>query len=80
MESDKGGPSRAVADIGSHWCDLSQHISGHKIVEVYAQLETIIEKRKKPKESTQTFSNGDRANLYEDVTVDTEDYATVLIK
>ena len=28
LEPDKGGASSALGDIGSHWCDLAQHISG----------------------------------------------------
>src|SRR6266576_3477080 len=32
------GESRAVADVGSHWCDCIQFISGHKITSVFADL------------------------------------------
>ena len=28
LEPDKGGVSSAVGDIGSHWCDLVQHVVG----------------------------------------------------
>ena len=35
------GESRAVADVGSHWCDLVQFITGLKIVRVMADLVTI---------------------------------------
>ena len=35
------GDSRAVADVGSHWCDLVQFITGLKIVRVMADLVTI---------------------------------------
>jgi predicted dehydrogenase len=31
-----GGPSRAFADIGSHWCDLVEWVTGHRIAEVSA--------------------------------------------
>lgn len=33
-----GGPSRAFGDIGVHWCDLIEFVSGHRIVRVNAQL------------------------------------------
>lgn len=36
VDSDKGGSSRAFADIGVHWCDLVEHISGHQITRVVA--------------------------------------------
>ena len=35
------GESRAVADVGSHWCDCIQFISGRKITRVFADLRTI---------------------------------------
>ena len=40
-----GGPSRAFADIGSHWCDLVEWVSGHRIVELAAMTVTVLEKR-----------------------------------
>ena len=42
------GDSRAIADVGSHWCDLVQFITGLKIVRVMADLVTIHPKRKRP--------------------------------
>ncbi|MDI3547550.1 MAG: hypothetical protein PWR10_1202 [Halanaerobiales bacterium] len=81
VEKKKGGSSRAVADIGSHWCDLAQHLSGQKIVEVYAHLKTVLPVRKKPRRDIETFKNKEEENIdYEEIKVDTEDYATVLLK
>jgi predicted dehydrogenase len=40
-----GGRSRAFADIGSHWCDLAQFISGHRIVRLSARLLTALPER-----------------------------------
>jgi predicted dehydrogenase len=36
-----GGPSRAFADIGSHWCDLAEWITGHRITELVASTATV---------------------------------------
>jgi predicted dehydrogenase len=36
-----GGPSRAFADIGSHWCDLVEWVTGHRITELTAVSQTI---------------------------------------
>jgi predicted dehydrogenase len=36
-----GGPSRAFADIGSHWCDLVEWVTGHKITELTALSQTL---------------------------------------
>ncbi len=36
-----GGPSRAFADIGSHWCDLMEFVTGDRIASVSALTRTI---------------------------------------
>jgi predicted dehydrogenase len=36
-----GGPSRAFADIGSHWCDLVEWVTGHRITELTAVTQTV---------------------------------------
>ena len=43
LEPDKGGASSAIGDIGSHWCDLVQHVAGQRIVEVLADLTTVVD-------------------------------------
>ncbi len=48
LEPEKGGLSSAVADIGTHWCDLVQHVAGQRIVEVLADLTTVVDTRLKP--------------------------------
>jgi predicted dehydrogenase len=40
-----GGASRAFADIGSHWCDLAEFVSGQRIARVSAQMLTAITER-----------------------------------
>lgn len=64
------GPSRCVADIGSHWMDLAQTITGARITEVCAELATFY-----PVRYTQT-PNGERAP----VQIATEDYGAVLLR
>ncbi len=75
-----GGKSRAVADIGSHWCDTVQYVTGKKIVKVFADLATVIPVRKKAKNAIATFSTQTSSEQeYEDVPINTEDYASVLV-
>ncbi|EIJ78112.1 oxidoreductase family, NAD-binding Rossmann fold protein [Bacillus methanolicus PB1] len=76
-----GGYTRAIADIGSHWCDTVQYVTGKKIVEVFADLATVLPVRKKPKTNVSTFGtqNTEEEN-YEEVTIQTEDYASVLVR
>ena len=45
VDADLGGPSRAFADIGSHWCDLAEFVSGHRITRLSAQTMTAIPER-----------------------------------
>jgi predicted dehydrogenase len=37
VDAQLGGPSRAFADIGSHWCDLVEFITGDRIAAICAQ-------------------------------------------
>lgn len=45
VDEDLGGASRAFADIGSHWCDLVEFVTGHRITQVSAQLLTALPER-----------------------------------
>lgn len=76
-----GGKSRAVADIGSHWLDLIEFVTGLKVVEVFADFATFHPIRKKPLKPVETYA-GKLMNSddYEDIEIKTEDYATVLLK
>jgi predicted dehydrogenase len=75
------GDSRAVADVGSHWCDLVQFITGMKIVRVMADLVTIHPIRKRPKVEVETYAGKVlRPEDLEDVKINTEDYASILIE
>jgi predicted dehydrogenase len=40
-----GGPTRAFGDIGSHWCDLVEFVTGDRIERLSAQLSTVNERR-----------------------------------
>jgi len=81
LEPAVGGKSRAVADIGSHWCDLIQHVTGLRIVEVMADLSTVIPVRKKPKTTIETFAGKAlKPSDYDPMKIATEDYASVLFR
>ena len=40
-----GGASRAFADIGSHWCDLAEFVTGHRITRLVARTKTAVPDR-----------------------------------
>ncbi len=41
----QGGASRAFADIGSHWCDLVEWVSGERVDTLVAQLSVAVPRR-----------------------------------
>ncbi|MFH1008396.1 MAG: Gfo/Idh/MocA family oxidoreductase [Candidatus Latescibacterota bacterium] len=81
LEPERSGPSRAVADVGSHWMDLMQFVTGAKITAVYGDLATIHAVRKKPLVEIETYAGKElEPGEYEEMPIDTEDYATVLLQ
>jgi len=75
----KGGVSSALGDIGSHWCDLAEHVSGLRIASVLADLTTVIPTRYSAGGSAEAFSTksgGQRTP----VQVRSEDLASVLLR
>ncbi|WP_407267828.1 Gfo/Idh/MocA family protein [Radiobacillus sp. PE A8.2] len=79
MDRKLNGPSRAIADIGSHWCDTVQYILGKKIIEVFADLKIVHPMRKKPRhQNTNSFVQSGQAET-ESINIDTEDYGSVLV-
>jgi predicted dehydrogenase len=81
IEPGSGGDSRAVADIGSHWFDTVQFVTGDPVVEVMADLEIVHKTRKKPKTAMETYAGKVlTADDYSEVPVATEDAATVLFR
>ncbi|ANE46199.1 dehydrogenase [Paenibacillus swuensis] len=65
LHPDKSGVTRAIADIGSHWCDLTQYILCRKITEVFADLQIVHPVRYGPDQAP--------------ITVSTEDCGSVLV-
>ena len=81
VRADKGGPLRAVADIGTHWIDLVSSMTGLKISRVFADLNTVHLERKKPLGEVQTFSGEQPTPAsYEPVSIDTEDTGCISIR
>ncbi|HMD35356.1 MAG TPA: Gfo/Idh/MocA family oxidoreductase [Vicinamibacterales bacterium] len=80
LEPEKGGASSAVGDIGSHWCDLAQHVTGQRIVEVLADLTTVVGTRFRSAKSPEAFATQKTAGTREAFTVESEDLATILLR
>jgi predicted dehydrogenase len=82
IEPRASGASRAIADIGSHWCDLVQFVTGQKIVKVCATLVTVHPKRKKAAAQVDTFKGKEKRieGTATTVTIETEDAGIIMFE
>ncbi len=79
--AEDGGALRAVSDIGTHWLDLVQNITGLEVTAVCADLKTVYPIRKRPKGGVETFSGKTRTiTETEDVAITTDDYGGMLLR
>jgi predicted dehydrogenase len=79
LEPARGGDLRAVGDIGSHWMDLAQFVTGSPIIEVFADLATTIPVRRRPVGEIETFSSATDVERV-DAPMSTEDIAHILVR
>ena len=69
------GPTRAMADIGSHWCEIAQFVTGQNIISVCADFGIFHPNRK-------VMYKGDQKGqeqTWEEIPIKTEDYGAVLM-
>lgn len=79
--AEQGGALRAVADIGTHWLDLLQFITGCRIVSVCADLRTVHSQRFKPVAAVETFSEQSTVSQQtQTVDISTDDAGCVMLK
>ncbi len=79
--ADEGGALRAVSDIGTHWLDLVQTVTGLKVTEVCADLQIVHPVRKRPKGEVETFSGKvQEIQATEDVNISTEDCGSIMLR
>jgi predicted dehydrogenase len=79
LDPEKGGSSSALGDIGSHWCDLAQHLTGLRITHVLGDITTCIPQRKRPRGSREAFQTGATGDV-DLVDIKVEDLASVLVR
>ena len=75
----EAGRLRAVADIGSHWLDLSSFITGRRIVQVMAELHTFVPVRRHPARSVDTFAPVSDGSLVEEA-MTSDDAASIMLR
>jgi predicted dehydrogenase len=76
VDPGEGGPSRAFGDIGSHWCDLVEWVTGDRIAELVSTTSISIPQR--PAATAASFSAVQSDAPLIDVT--TEDTAMILFR
>jgi predicted dehydrogenase len=81
IDSKANGRSRTFGDIGTHWCDMIEHVTGLRITSLCADLQTFHKTRKRPNGSVETFT-GKTSNPsdYDVVPIDTEDFGSIMLR
>ena len=81
LDRNENGPSRVMADIGSHWCDMAEHVTGQRISSLCADLQTFHKIRKQPKGPIETFAGKLlKPEDYHEIPIDTEDFGAVVFR
>lgn len=76
----EGGTLRAVADIGTHWMDTVSFALGSPITAVFADLSTWHQRRRRPLGEVQTFARAGARMKYATYPVQTDDFASLLLR
>jgi predicted dehydrogenase len=82
VDAELSGRSRAFADIGSHWCDLVEFVTGDRVSAVCAELVTALPERTQAGAHTPAFAAAAAAHETPGPRrrVSTEDVALVLFR
>ena len=73
------GATRAFGDIGTHWCDLAEHITGLRMTSLIASLQTFVKTRRRPGGSVETYQAKNlRPTDFVETAVHTDDFASVM--
>jgi predicted dehydrogenase len=78
LDPRQGGAVRAVGDIGSHWLDMAQFVTGKRVMALLADLTTTIPTRQRPTVAADTFTAA--AGDTESIEIGTEDVAHLLLR
>jgi predicted dehydrogenase len=81
VDPSASGTSRVMADIGSHFFDMAEHVTGLKVSAVCSDLQTFWPTRKQPRSGGESFS-GKLGSTGEtvDVAVTTEDFGSTIFR
>jgi len=74
VDAAQAGSLRVLADIGSHWCDMVEHVTGLRITSLCADLATFHETRKRPEGASA------KPRQSTDEPIETEDFGAVMFR
>ena len=81
VDASAAGASRCMGDIGSHFFDMAEHVTGLRVTSLCADLQTFHATRKQPKHSVETFANKLMGpEDYIETPVTTEDFGAVVYR
>src|SRR5260221_11897296 len=81
IDQKANGKSRTMADIGSHWGEIIEHVTGLRITQICADLQTFHKTPKRPKGSVETFTGKlARTEDYKEVKIEDGDVPAVLLR
>ena len=80
LQPEEAGRLRAVADIGSHWLDLTRFISGRRVESVMADLHTLIPVRRHPPGPVESFARSSDAEDLIEEEMNSDDAAGILLR
>lgn len=80
LQPEEAGRLRAVADIGSHWLDLTRFISGRDVVEVMAELHTLVPVRRHSEGPVESFAKVDTSGNLIEEEMTSDDAAGILLR
>lgn len=80
LQPEEAGELRAVADIGSHWLDLTRFISGRRVIEVMADLHTLVPVRRHPAGPVETFATVSADEDLVEEEMSSDDAAGILLR
>ena len=79
IDSQAGGSMRTMGDVGSHWFDMAEHVTGLRVRSLCADLQTFYPTRMRPAGKVETFTAKTAIPAAgTTVNVETEDFGSVL--
>ena len=80
VTTEEGGPLRCLADIGSHWCDMAEHVTGLRISALCTDMQTFHRSRKQPSGTVETFAKITNSGESRETPVSTDDFGATIFQ